>query len=218
MPDHVHFILSVENTLDEILGRKLAIFKVMVNKRAGIESVFAKGFNDQLLTTSRNLQTRFDYIRENPYRLAVRRAKPDFFTRRDNMVIGGHQCQVYGNVHLLGNPFKEQVIVHRADTAEALARHKDEWLYTAANGGVLVSPFISKKEKEIRAEAEVLGARIILVTHEAFPERYKPAARDFTLCTEGRMLIISLGLPADTPLSRPLCLQMNSVSSTIASL
>ncbi len=218
MPDHLHLILSVENPLDEVLGRKLAAFKVMVNNRAACDSIFEKGFNDQILSTTRNLNVIYTYLRENPYRLAVRRANPDFFRRINDLAIGDISCQAYGNIHLLNSPFKEQVIVHRADTAEQFAQNKERWLYNAANGGVLVSPFISQREKTIRNEAEESGGRFILITHEAFGERYKPAAHDFDLCSEGRMLIISLSKPPQPSLTRQMCMEMNAAAEKIAGL
>lgn len=212
MPDHLHLLLSAESSLDEILGRKIAIFKVMVNKRANLENVFEKGFNDQILTTTRNLDTIFNYLRDNPYRLAVRFANRDFFSRINQIWLSGRPYAAYGNIHLLANPFKEQVVIHRADSDAKKQSDREKWLHTSANGGVLVSPFISKAEKAIRTEAEAIGARTILITHEAFPERFKPAARDFALCAEGRLLIISLGLAAGTPLGREVCLTMNSLA------
>ncbi|MDE7381760.1 MAG: hypothetical protein K2N03_06510 [Muribaculaceae bacterium] len=151
MPDHLHILISVETPLDEILGRKLAIFKVMVNKRANIESVFEKGFNDQILTATRSLNVIFDYLRDNPYRLAVRYACPHFFSRVNRIKIGDSEYDTYGNFQLLKNPFKEQVVVHRADSLQTKAENRARWLHMAANGGVLVSPFISKAEKDIRA-------------------------------------------------------------------
>lgn len=217
MPDHLHLLLSVEEKLDEILGRRLAAFKVSVNHRAQIESVFAKGFNDQILTPKRNLHAIYTYLRENPYRLAVRRANPDFFSRINRIDIGGTQCQAYGNLHLLANPFKEQVIIHRADTPGQREAMRSIWLHCGVNNGILVSPFISPAEKAIRNEAEAAGAKTILIIHETFGERFKPAARDFNLCVQGRLLIISLGLPAGTPLTRSLCLRMNALAQTIAS-
>ncbi len=215
MPDHVHVLLWVKSSLHEHLGFYIARFKNLINMASSVNHVFEDGFNDQIITNKRDLNTIFNYIRSNPYRLAVRRAYPDFFIRRNNLTIEGAEYQAYGNLHLLDNPFKDQVIVHRADTPDLLAKHKEEWLYTAANGGVLVSPFISKAEKEIRTEAETLGSKIILITHEVFPDRYKPAARDFDLCTAGRLLIISLRHPTGTPLTRTLCLQMNALASNI---
>lgn len=218
MPDHVHILLWVQSWLPEHLGFYIARFKNAINAAAATSHVFEDGFNDQIIHNKRNLQTIFNYIRSNPFRLAVRRACPDFFTRSNALTIGSATCQAYGNMHLLANPFKDQLLVHRADARipEKLAALKEGWLYTAANGGVLVSPFISPHEKKIRKEAEELGARLILITHEAFPDRYKPAAHDFALCTEGRLLIISLGLPKGTSLLRPLCLRLNALAEALA--
>lgn len=216
MPDHLHLILSVESNLDEILGRKLAAFKVTVNKRADLKNVFDRGFNDQILTTTRKLDTIFTYLRENPYRLAIRFAHPEFFRRINHIEIDGKRYSTYGNFQLFTNPFKEQVVIHRADTIGKRESDHDKWIHNAANGGVLVSPFISKAEKKVREEAEALGAKIIFITHEAFPDRFKPAQHDFELCAEGRLLIISLGHPTETGLTREICLQANALSQKIA--
>lgn len=213
MPDHLHILLSVESRLDEILGRKLAFFKVTVNNRTGLPHVFDKGFNDQILTSTRNLNTIYRYLRENPRRLAVRFANPGFFERRTNISIGDLDCQAYGNLQLLDNPFKDAVVVHRADSAEKREENRQIWLHTAANGGVLVSPFVSAHEKAIRREAESLGGRIILLTNEPLKEREKPAAHDFALCSEGRCLIIAPTEPL--PFDRQSCLKLNSLAAKI---
>lgn len=218
MPDHLHLILAVEMQLDEILGRKLAEYKVIVNKRAGTESVFSKGFNDQLLTNKRSLGDLYSYLRSNPRRLAIRFAHPDFFRRLNGIEIRGKRYSAYGNIHLLANPFKSQVVIHRADSTSYRDMKRNEWLYTAANGGVLVSPFISRAEKEVRSEAEAGGGRAILIVHEAFGERFKPQAHDFGLCADGRLLIISAGLPAGSPLERTTCLHMNTLAETICNI
>lgn len=215
MPDHLHMILSVEDRLDDIIGRKLGIFKVSVNQRCGRSQVFERGFNDQILTKSRQLDVIYNYLRANPYRLAIRKANPDFFHKRTGIIIGGIPCQLYGNIHLLANPFKDQVIVHRADNNELHSSNRDRWLHTAANGGILVSPFISKREKEIRAEAEELGGRFILITNRPFGDREKPGGKDFDLCAEGRLLIIAPQSPLD--FSRSACQHMNSLANHIVS-
>lgn len=215
MPDHLHMIISVEGNLDEILGRKIAIFKVRVNSQSGLPHVFDRGFNDQLLKSGRSLDQFFNYLRQNPYRLAVRFANPEFFTRRNNLIIGGNQYQAYGNMHFIENPFKAQVLVHRSYSPDQLARKKEIWLHTAANGGILVSPFVSRAEKDVRAEAEALGAKFIIITHEAFGDRFKPSAHDFALCSEGRLVLISLGLSKGLPLTRGVCLRMNELAKAV---
>lgn len=215
MPDHIHLLIFVERPTEEILGRIIARFKVAVNEEAGIERVFDKGFNDQILHPSRSLDVLYRYLRDNPRRLAVRRVHPDFFRRVNALSINGNSCQAYGNTQLLDNPFMEQVVVHRADSQASRMRNRELWLHTAANGGVLVSPFISPAEKAIRHEAEALGGRTILITNEHMPERYKPAAHDFSLCEQGRLLIISPeGL--ESALTRTACMRMNSLAKEIA--
>ncbi len=214
MPDHLHILLRVEQDLDESLGRKIGRFKDLINKKAGMIGIFEPGFNDQILMSSRNLNVVFDYLRSNPYRLAMRRALPDYFTRIGRMVIGSTECQVYGNIQLLECPFIDQVVVHRADSDDVFAHNKTKWLYTAANGGVLVSPFISKREKEVRNEADAVGGRFILLTNEPLGEREKPTGHDFDLCCQGRMLIVAP--TAAIPFSRSACLQMNALAAIIA--
>ncbi len=214
MPDHLHLLLFVQKKTDEILGRYIAAFKVEVNNAAGRNGIFAKGFNDQILKTDRSLDTLYHYLRDNPRRLAVRRAHPEFLRRVNALKIGDKYYQAYGNFQLLDCPFKEQVVVHRADTPAVRQRHRDEWLYTAANGGVLVSPFISPAEKEARRDADLVDGRFILITNEPMGERYKPTGHDFELCETGRLLIISTRQPG--PLSRQTCLDMNALAARIA--
>lgn len=125
MPDHLHLLLSVESYLDEILGRKIGLFKNIVNKNAGTVSVFEEGFHDQILMKERSLNGVYKYLRENPYHLAIRQKHPDFFHRQTNLIIDGRPCSAYGNIHLLENPFKMQVQVHRADGEEAYANKKE---------------------------------------------------------------------------------------------
>lgn len=213
MPDHLHMIISVEDQLDETVGRKLGAFKVGVNHRIGTDQVFERGFNDQILTKSRKLDIIYNYLRANPYRLAIRKAYPDFFTRRNNLIIGDTPYQLYGNIHLLHNPFKDQVIVHRADDDQTFLANRDRWLHTATNGGVLVSPFISQREKSIRKESESSGGKFIFITNQPLGEREKPSGKDFDLCTQGRLLIIAPSIPM--PIDRSCCLKMNSLARII---
>ena len=216
MPDHLHLLLFVERPCGETLGQMISRFKVTVNNAAGVESVFAPGFNDQILRPGRSLDTIYRYLRENPWRLAVRRATPDYFRRTSSLLIDGRLYSAYGNMHLLGNPFKEAVVVHRRDTPAERTASRARWLYTAEGGGVLVSPFISPDEKAVRADAEAVGGRIILITDIAMGERYKPHAHDFERCCRGRLLIISTGEGSGDALTRADCVAMNALAATIA--
>lgn len=217
MPDHVHFILFVGSPLEEPLGTYIARLKVAINQQAGTLGIFTNGFNDQILRHSRFLNVIFQYIRQNPYRLAVRKSYPDYFRRIDSIKIGDKYYSTYGNQFLLQNPFIEQVVVHRSDDEAKRLADREQWLYTASNGGVLVSPFISPAEKAIRAEAEELGGRIILIINEPFRERFKPAAHDFEQCIRGKLLIIAPAAGSGTPLTRSACMAMNALAALVAS-
>lgn len=146
----------------------------------------------------------------------MRRQFPQFFRRVRKLEIGDKEYEAYGNLFLFRNPDKEAVKISRRFTPSEKQQKKAAWLSAASEGTILVSPFISPDEKEIRRKAERLGAKIILIVHETFPDRFKPSAHDFKLCTEGRLLIISLRCEPATPLSRQLCLQMNAFAEKIA--
>lgn len=218
MPDHVHLLLFVTTPTEEHLGNYIGRFKVLCHQKnreiTGTDySIFEDDFYDCILYRSRSLNVIYKYIRENARRLAVRLAQPEFFRRVNQIELGGELYQAYGNMQLMDNPFKEQVVVHRADSAEAMAKNREQWLYTGANGGVLVSPFISSAEKAVRTEAEALGGRIILIQNEPFQERYKPPGHNFELCEAGRLLIIAP--VTGSGFSRSECLKMNALAAMI---
>lgn len=219
MPDHLHILIFVTSTTEKHLGEIVQAIKSAATSRIrtlhGCKNleVFEPGFNDKILHSGRNLQTIIDYIDSNPYRLAVRQANPDFFTRVNNLMIAGTKCSAYGNLQLIEHPFREQVHVHRIDSAEQFAKDKARWLYNAANNGVLVSPFISARERQVRTEAEQLGGRFILIKEQPFSEREKPSAHDFELCATGRMLIVA---PSEgITFNRASCVLMNSLAEEI---
>lgn len=214
MPDHVHFLINVEDRLEEPLGNYLARLKVLINKECS-ELIFEQGFNDQIITPSRSLDAVFQYIKDNPRRLSVRFEHPEYFRRINEIQICGRMCKAYGNLQLLANPFKEQVVCHRADTDTVKKSNSDKWIYTAANGGVLVSPFISPVEKDIRKKIEELEGKVILISNRPFGDREKPAAHDFEQCERGNLLILfPLGLSEN--LDRSTCLAMNEMAASLA--
>lgn len=223
MPDHVHLLLQVmfksEKHLDfyiEALKTKIATVFARLKRRNFTESdIFEPGYCDKPLYDNRSLNGLYRYIRENPHRLAMRKQFPQFFQRIRTLKIADGEYEAYGNLFLFRNPDKEAVKVSRSFTPAEVAGKRDTWLAEAAKGVVLVSPFISKAEKEIRTKAEAIGAKLILIIHETFPDRFKPSLHDFSLCASGRLLIISLGCAAGTPLTRSVCLSMNTLAAEI---
>ena len=224
MPDHVHILLRVKERskyhlgvyISQLTGKITNKYNEETHQQISHTEIFQPNYTDKIIYANRSLDTLFRYIRENPHRLAMRRQYPQFFQRTRNIQIGAKPYEAYGNLFLLRNPDKEAVKISRRDSPEIIADKTARWLDEVSRGTILTSPFISSKEKEIRNKAEAQGAKIILITHKAFPERYKPYDHDFTLCAAGRLLILSLGLPAKTPLTREICQQMNSLASEIA--
>ena len=224
MPDHVHLLIQILFRSDKHLDFYIDSLKCRIAKTLSerhcrpvtTEEIFEPGYCDKPLYDNRSLDTLFRYVRENPHRLAVRMQFPQFFQRRRCVRVGEEEFEAYGNLFLLRNPDKEAVRISRSFSEEENARKKADWLYAAARGTILVSPFISHAEKTIRSEAEALGAKIILITHEAFTDRFKPSDHDFTLCSEGRLLILTLGREESGALSRATCLQMNDLARAVA--
>lgn len=225
MPDHVHILLRVmewsEKHLDFYIESLVSSISDRYSKVIGRiisgQEIFQPGYCDKPLLLKRSLDGLYRYIRENPHRLAMRQQFPQFYQHIRKLRIGDKEYEAYGNLFLFRNPDKEAVKISRKSTLEEVEKKKEQWITSASKGSILVSPFISPAEKAIRAKAESMGARIILITHEAFPERFKPAAHDFALCAEGRLLIISMGLPAKTELTRSHCLSMNALAEALAS-
>lgn len=226
MPDHIHLLLRVKNWseyhLDYYINQLVTgigcDYSKIIGKVIKGEEIFVPGYCDKPLLLGRNLDGLYRYIRENPHRLAMRRQFPEFFRRVRNLTIAGQNYEAYGNLFLFRNPDKAAVKISSKFTREELEHKREGWLTSASKGAVLVSPFISKDEKALRHEAEALGAKFILITHQAFGERFKPSAADFKLCEQGRLLIISLGKPAGSALSREVCLQMNDLAAVIAAM
>lgn len=227
MPDHVHFLIHVKEALDQPLGQLIGRIKAYISyewHRLAPSSVnydiFTQGFNDKIIFQHRSLDDVFKYIRLNPYRLAIRKARPIFFQKVRNIYIDDREIQAYGNLFHLRNPFIYNLIIHRSDDDIIYNSKREYSLHHAANGGVVISAFISKREKEIRKDIEAAGGKIILIKNRPFEDREKPARHDFQLCCEGRILIISpldyLNIPPTEHPTRAQCLDMNALSEKIA--
>ncbi len=226
MPDHLHLLVHVKQRLDEHLGLEISRLKGYVTRhwrnKTGNDctEVFDENYNDRIILPEHSLDDVYKYIENNPYRLAVRRMRPDFFSKTRGLEIDGRECQGYGNLFFLRNPFRIALVVHRKDSDKEFWRKRDECLYYAANGGVVVSAFISQRERAIRKEIEAIGGRIILIHDRPFADRQKPARHEFGQCSQGRLLMVSAmeyqRLPKREHPSREQCLDMNKLALALA--
>lgn len=224
MPNHVHIILRKKEKTEIHLEQYIEILKSMVAERyqkermpfLSAEEIFTERFTDKLLYNKIDLQKWVEYVRHNPHRRAMIMQHPEFFTRKRGIIIDGKSYEAYGNLFLLKNPDKYSVRIRRFYTPDQINQTKQLALSHSMEGSVLVSPFISEKEREIRDEALNMGGKIILIQHKEFGQRFKPGGYYFELCSKGMLLLISLGMPKGTPLSREICREMNELAAKLS--
>ena len=223
MPDHLHLILYKIKRTEIHLEDYIKAFKRMVAEKYKEEGmvdisydyIFQHRFTDKLLFDKIRLDDWIKYVAHNPHRRATILQYPDFFKRINSLKVEGETFEAFGNSFLMTYPDKFAVRVRRNFTLQQIEHLQEITLELVKEGTVIVSPFISSYEKEIRQNAERLGAKIILIRHEVFPEKYKPPRHEFKLCSEGRLLIISLGLPIGTKLTYEICTRMNELAERI---
>ena len=223
MPDHVHILLQVLFRSNEHLDFYIDSLRANISKKYSkisghpVEdtSIFQIGYCDKPLYDDRSLDGWYNYIRENPHRLAMRIQYPSFFVRKRNLKIGNREYEAYGNLFLLRNP--DKIVVKMSDkySQEYRKEKMESYALSISEGVVLVSPFVHKDEKKIRDLAESEGGKFILIQSEPFPEKFKPAKHNFNLCSEGKLLIIAPKAPFSKSF-RQSCLAMNKLAEEIA--
>jgi hypothetical protein len=181
--------------------------------------LWQEGFQDSILLRRGQLRAMANYIADNPRRLAAKLANPELFTVVSNLsVASGRSCPGIGNRYLLKHPLKCQVQVSRSISPEALAAQKEEHLYAAEHGAVLVSPCISPGEKEIAHAALDAGKPLIALLENGFPPYYKPPGRYFDACAAGHLLMLA-PFPYHREkhtITREQCLLLNDWAQAIA--
>ena len=188
MPDHLHAILEVTRPMVKPLGNAIGGFKtgceriyrelalsaqnravgggraclVPEARASGTPRLWAPGFQDSILFRAGQLDAMFNYLRDNPRRLAVKRLFPDLFRAVAALrrplpslgVVGAFAA--LGNRFLLDRPLV-QVQVSRRDFA-----YRRE---PKAGGGLKIArdavgePLVAQESAAFTAKAEALLAR-----------------------------------------------------------
>ena len=180
--------------------------------------LWSPGYNDHILEGDGELERWFVYLQENPRRLAVRRAHPEYFRVAFGVSVATRSYSAIGNRHLLAYPWKVQVQYSRSLTGEQVKAEVETCLMLARSGAVLVSPAISECEQAVMRA--VLDARLPLVflTPWGFNSFSKPGHQYYEACAEGRFLILAPWphINRRVPLTRAMCLQLNAMAKEIA--
>ena len=153
--------------------------------------LFERGYNDSILLRRGQLETMKRYLADNPYRLAMKRARPELLRVRQGVDVCGSVCSAVGNLSLLTAARKLRVRISRSIDASLLEREKEQLLTAARAGAVLVTPAISLGEKAITRAAFDEGLPMIVLLDNGLDPMSKPSGERFRACAEGRLLLLS---------------------------
>ena len=153
--------------------------------------LFAQGYNDLILRSFEELQTWQNYLRDNPRRLMVKRARPEWLRPFFNLRVGQHSYSGIGNRGLLTMAKRKAVRVSRRLTEAQIAAEVRQCLEEARQGCVLVSPAISPGEKRVMRAAFDAGFPIIIILENGFTPLSKPHGEQFYACAKGLLLMLS---------------------------
>lgn len=158
--------------------------------------LFARGYNDLILRTYDELAVWKNYLLDNPRRLLMKHARPDWLYPFFGLKLGPFTFNGIGNRSLL--------------TARYLAE--------ARQGAVLVSPAISPGEKRVMRAAFNAGLSSIVLMENGFTQLSKPHGEQFNACSSGRLLMLSPWEHHNEKrvITRVQCEQLNQMALAIA--
>ena len=179
--------------------------------------LFARGFNDKLLLRQGQLQRWLDYLHDNPRRLLMKRERPDLFRVQRGLTVGDLQFSAIGNRFLLDRPVRLQVQCSRRLTDDEIAEKQAWWLSQARSGAVLVSPCISKGEKQVMRAAFEEGLPLIILQENGFTDLAKPGGQRMEACQRGQLLLLAPWQHHNEhiTISRTQCLALNEMAKMI---
>ena len=179
--------------------------------------LFSPGFCDKLLLRQGQLQRWLDYLHDNPRRLLMKRERPDLFRVQRGLTVGDLQFSAIGNRFLLDRPVRLQVQCSRRLTDDEIAEKQAWWLSQARSGAVLVSPCISKGEKQVMRAAFEEGLPLIILQENGFTDLAKPGGQRMEACQRGQLLLLAPWQHHNERLtiSRTQCLALNEMAKMI---
>jgi len=209
---------SRENPLRERLGK---------DSYYSLDPLFTEVAFIRPLSRRGQLQSMIRYIQLNPQRLATKRLMPGFFRVQEGIVIAGRTYTGVGNIAILqAERYATVHVRHKLSddaaqgNAQPLRNYMNGCVLAARQGTVMVSPFISPKEKEVKAVLIKEGHPIIMLADNGFRDYYKPPYDIFDAVAEGRALILSpWEYDSDKRhISRTDCVALNTMAEEIVAI
>ena len=163
-------------------------------RRTGL---WADGYHDRILFHKGQLDALIHYIKDNPRRLALKRANPGLFKIRQHLQIAGMSFTAMGNIFFADYPQKAVIQCSRKLHQAEIDAKKAECLGEAAKGMVFVSAAISEGEKQICRAVREAGHPIMVLLEKGFPKPedpnykyFKPQGVYFEACAAGKLLLL----------------------------
>lgn len=155
------------------------------------QPLFAKGYNDLILRSFEEMKRWKDYLCDNPRRLMMKRARPEWLRPFFGLHIGSHSYSGIGNRSLLAATKRMAVRISRRMSDSEIAAETVHYLDAARQGTVLVSPAISPGEKRVMRAAFDAGLPTIVIMENGFTPLSKPHGEQFDACARGQLLMLS---------------------------
>ena len=210
MPDHVHIIIFVHDQLPCHLGIVIRGLVQGCNKayhqlypqdnavhigkgkseRRSNGILFEHGYNDKVLMHQNQLKIWRHYLADNPRRLMVKHAHPDYFRVQRNIKEKGLEFSAIGNLFLLRKPLL-QIQCSRHLTETEIQEMKEKALIACASGAVLISPCISPGEKAVMRAAFEKDYPEIVLLENGLTDLAKPGGARFDACAKGQLLLLA---------------------------
>ena len=209
---------SRENPLREFLG---------VDAYCSLPPIFTEVPFIRPMSRRGQLQAMIRYVQLNPQRLATKYLMPGFFRVQQDITIAGRTYAGVGNIAILQAAHYATVHV-RHELVDAAAQgdtqplrdYMNGCVLAARKGVVLVSPFISPKEKDVLNVLLVEQHLAIVLADNGFRDYYKPPAHLFDAVASGRVLILSPWKydAGKRHISRAECVALNAMAAEIATM
>ena len=246
MPDHLHVIYYVTEPMDKSIKSVIRGLWQGVKKigRAYTENIQTPFIHSELnsektdgerifteipfirpMSRRGQLQTMIRYVQMNPERLATKHLMPEYFRVQEGIEIAGRMYSGVGNVELLQRAKYMPVHVRRTMVDEAehgdnkrLRDYMNGCVLAARQGAVMVSPFISPKEKDVMAVLLKEELPFIYIADNGFRDYYKPQDSLFDAVARKQVLILSPWEydPHKKHVSRAECVEMNKMAEEIS--
>lgn len=180
--------------------------------------ICSRNWSSSVITNAVMADKYFSQNKEACRRACVNVIKELSFSADVERTVSDVVLDYVGNKDLLYADNKVSLICHRADES-FFARQAQAVLDAARHGNIVVSAFVSKKEREVMRMLMQESLPIIEIMGKGFCLQYHPNGGSYDACVAGKLVQISpwdSSMQYDCKLIREKCLVMNELVRVIS--